>query len=207
MRPDDADLLERDRFGRGEAMPDRQHRLADDRERPVVEQVVRLGNRARERALDRENAVAGLGRRRPHPRRRGSPAAARAARTGRSAAAALAVCEPGGPGYATGGLKECLSVVGLVSRERDVTSRRLREERKRRLAHKGAPIEAEKARNCRASGARAHRPHGTTQRAASSMRSCALTAEPNSDVVALPPRSVVGDDSIAASIARMSAAA
>ena len=49
-------------LGRGEAMPDRQHRLADDRQGALKEQVVRLCDRARERAFDRENAVPDLRR-------------------------------------------------------------------------------------------------------------------------------------------------
>ena len=54
------------------------------------------------------------------------------------------------------GSKECLSrIVGSRVPREIWTSRRQREKRKRRLAHKGARVEAEKARELRASGARA----------------------------------------------------
>jgi len=39
---------------------DRQHGLGDDRERMLVQQIVRLGDRARKRALDRQHAVPGV---------------------------------------------------------------------------------------------------------------------------------------------------
>ena len=44
MRAHDADLVERHVRRRGEAVPDRQDRLADDRQRALVQQVVRLGD-------------------------------------------------------------------------------------------------------------------------------------------------------------------
>ena len=57
MRVDLADLLELDRPGPDETVIDGQDRLRDDRERRLVEEVVRLGDGADERALDREDAV------------------------------------------------------------------------------------------------------------------------------------------------------
>ncbi len=62
VRVDDPDLLERRPGPADELVVDRQHRLADDRERRVVEQVVRLRDRTGERALDREHAVLDLAR-------------------------------------------------------------------------------------------------------------------------------------------------
>ncbi len=59
VRTDDADLLERDRLARDEEVPDRERRLRDDRDRRVEEQVVRLRDGSRERALDRQHAVRG----------------------------------------------------------------------------------------------------------------------------------------------------
>ncbi len=56
VRADDPDVLERKRGRPDEVVPDRQHGLRADRERGVVEEVVRLVHRARERALDREDA-------------------------------------------------------------------------------------------------------------------------------------------------------
>ena len=49
-------LRERDLLGPDEEVPDRENRLADDREGRVVEEVVRLGDGARERALDGQYA-------------------------------------------------------------------------------------------------------------------------------------------------------
>ena len=49
------DVAERD-----EAVADAERRLGDDRERVLVEQVVRLGDRAGERALDRQHAEVDL---------------------------------------------------------------------------------------------------------------------------------------------------
>src|SRR3712207_2699024 len=65
IRADDANLLQRDGLHADEAVPDRKDRLTGDGERRLVEQVVCLRNRAREGALDREDAegdVAGRGR-------------------------------------------------------------------------------------------------------------------------------------------------
>ena len=56
VRADDLDLLERHRGRANEAVADRQDRLAGDRERRVVEQVVRLVHRPGERALDGQDA-------------------------------------------------------------------------------------------------------------------------------------------------------
>ena len=56
MRADDANLLERDALGGHEQVADRKHGLRRDRERRAVQQVVRLGDRARQRALDRQHA-------------------------------------------------------------------------------------------------------------------------------------------------------
>ena len=62
MRADLAHVVERDRGGPDEAMADREDRLGDDRERGVVQEVVRLVHGPDERALDREHAVrAGAG--------------------------------------------------------------------------------------------------------------------------------------------------
>ena len=57
MRTDLAHVLERHGRRADEAVPDREDRLGDDRERRVVEQVVGLVHRPDERALDREDAV------------------------------------------------------------------------------------------------------------------------------------------------------
>ena len=57
MRVDLAHVRERDLRRADEAVVDRQNRLGHDRERRLVEQVVRLGDRPDERALDREDAV------------------------------------------------------------------------------------------------------------------------------------------------------
>jgi hypothetical protein len=48
VRPDYPDLLERHLSDADEAVPDREHGLARDRERGSVQEVVRLRNRARE---------------------------------------------------------------------------------------------------------------------------------------------------------------
>ena len=88
VRVDLADLGERDHGGADEAVVHGQDRLRDDRERRLVEQVVRLGDRADERALDREDAVGdaaggdglddvGERRQRHEARRREEPVAGR----------------------------------------------------------------------------------------------------------------------------------
>ena len=70
MRAHDADLLERDILRPYEAVADRQHGLARDRERRLVEEVVRLVDGAGERALDRKDAEGDFAlRRRLHHRR------------------------------------------------------------------------------------------------------------------------------------------
>ena len=51
-----------DRAPREQAVDDRQRHLGDDRQRRLVEQVVRLGDRAVERVLDRQHAERDLGR-------------------------------------------------------------------------------------------------------------------------------------------------
>ena len=56
MRAHDADVLEGDLCGPDEAVANRQDRLGVDRQRRVVEEVVRLVHGSRERALDREDA-------------------------------------------------------------------------------------------------------------------------------------------------------
>ena len=101
VRAHDADLVERDLLPREQAVPDRQHGLGDDRDRPLVQQVVRLVHRAHERALDRQHAVRGVGVRRPRRRPRGSRRPPASCARGWSAAAAAPVCDPAGPGYAT----------------------------------------------------------------------------------------------------------
>src|SRR5437763_5499707 len=85
-------------------------------------------------------------------------------------------------------------------------SRRLREERKRRLAHKGAPVEADKGGNPHGFRRKNHRYHRTTA-AAPLATSCSLIALPKSAVVAVPPRSAVGAEASATPIARVSASA
>ena len=57
-----ADVVERDRLRADEAVADRQDRLRDDRQRRVVEEVVGLGYRPDEGALDGEHAVGALAR-------------------------------------------------------------------------------------------------------------------------------------------------
>ncbi len=56
MRAHDADLLERHVLDPDQAVPDLEHRLVRDRERRRLEQVVGLGDRPGDRALDREHA-------------------------------------------------------------------------------------------------------------------------------------------------------
>jgi hypothetical protein len=56
MRTNDLDLLERDVLRADEAVPDRQDGLARDRERRLVEEVMRLVDRPGQRALDRQDA-------------------------------------------------------------------------------------------------------------------------------------------------------
>ncbi len=78
---------------------DRQRHLAHDRERRLVEQVVRLGDRADERALDRQHAELDLRGRRPPrspPMKLGRPIEREA--SGTSTAAAAPLWLPGGPG-------------------------------------------------------------------------------------------------------------
>ena len=66
--------------GPDEAVPDREHGLAGDRERGVVEEVVRLGDGPGERALDREDAGVYLALGRGRRSRRRSSAGGRARR-------------------------------------------------------------------------------------------------------------------------------
>ena len=63
MRAHDADLRQRHLGDADEEVPDRQDRLLGDRRRRVDEQVVRLGDRAGDRALDRQHARVDAGRR------------------------------------------------------------------------------------------------------------------------------------------------
>ena len=83
MRAHDADLLERHVGDAHEAVADRQDGLGRDRERRAVQQVVRLGDGAGERALDREHAERDRAAQSQRRRRRGSSAAGRARRPGR----------------------------------------------------------------------------------------------------------------------------
>ena len=83
VRVDDADVLERERLARDEVVPDRERGLGDDRERRLVEQVVRLVHRTGERALDRQHAVRHLARSpSPGSRRRTCPRRRARTRTG-----------------------------------------------------------------------------------------------------------------------------
>ena len=70
MGADDADLVERNVLRPDQAVADRQDGLARDRERRLIEEVVRLVDRAGQRALDREDAEGDLSvcRRRHHRR-------------------------------------------------------------------------------------------------------------------------------------------
>lgn len=97
MRADLAHLLERNLRRADKRVADREDRLGDDRERAVVEQVVRLVHRPHERALDRQDAVGALldVTASTTPVKEGC-GASRAAGKSRSHAAAL--CAPSRPG-------------------------------------------------------------------------------------------------------------
>jgi hypothetical protein len=62
MRADDADLPVLERLAGDEVVADRDGRLGDDRERRLVQQVVRLRDRADQGVLDREHTVGDLSR-------------------------------------------------------------------------------------------------------------------------------------------------
>ena len=98
VRADLADVGERDRRRPDEAVVDRQDRLGDDRERRVVQQVVRLVDGPDERALDREHAVRCTARPRPRRRRRRRTAAATRRAAGKSRSQAAALWAPSRPG-------------------------------------------------------------------------------------------------------------
>jgi hypothetical protein len=59
VRPDEADLGQRDVSGSDERVSDRENRLGDDRERALVQKVMGLRHRSGERALDRQHPVRG----------------------------------------------------------------------------------------------------------------------------------------------------
>ena len=61
MRADEADPIERHLLHGREAMADRLNRLRDDRKLVLVQEVMRLGDRPGERALDRQDTVVRLG--------------------------------------------------------------------------------------------------------------------------------------------------
>ena len=67
MRAHDPYVCERERLARHEEVFDGNRRLPDDRERVLPEQIVCLGDRPCERALDRQHAESGLAvQHRPH---------------------------------------------------------------------------------------------------------------------------------------------
>src|SRR4029077_19577659 len=54
VRSDEPDVAQRDALRSEERVSDRKHRLGDDRERILVQQVMSLGDRSGKRALDRQ---------------------------------------------------------------------------------------------------------------------------------------------------------
>ena len=117
---------------RDEAVPDAQCRLGHDRERVLVEQVVRLGDRAGERALDRQHAEVDLAARRrlddrEEARQRPQVGAVREQSLARG----------GAVGAVTAGVGDCDGCVGDVHRDsvgrrapRGFASRRVRKGRR-----------------------------------------------------------------------------
>ena len=196
VRLDDADVLERERLARDEVVPDRDRRLGDDRDRRLVEQVVRLVHGPGERALDRQHAVRHLAldrrlgsRPRTCPRRRARTRTGRAAQRPRRCARRrrprMRPRSSPAERHVEATLRAVCScgplVLGALARDRPVAA-------------------AEIGLGVGLGRGSVHAVQSKVMR-----RDASSTASVKDAVVALPPRSGVGADSSAASTASSSA--